>query len=214
MSRRCRGLAPCNLGLGLGWRPRKSCPSGSRCRWTHGSFPVRNLGGCDARTARAGQLLPQPQNPPDAPALTAIDDETDTPRRAAAAGMVFPQRKAVSVIKRQLLAGDDVPPRHDPDPPSSCLGAAVGRTRVIDQSSDVPPAPAIEIVALVQFEDINRTIAATPGPFGALRLPPPRFGLGDFLARVLNDSGPIGNIGLRVNPASVDGGVGRTNPRI
>ncbi len=165
-------------------------------------------------TLESGGAAADLEDFPHPPALGAVYDVANATRRAATAGMIFPEGVAVSIIKGHLLACGDVTPGQDPNSSLAGFSAAIGRARVIDEPGDVAARAAVEIVTLIQVEDIDGAITAPPGAFQPPRLAPPGFGLGDLLAHIFDDAGAIRNVTACIYATAMNGGVSRVYPGI
>ena len=146
----------------------------------------------------------RPRNAAQEPTLTGVDDKSRAPGTAATARVLPPFLEGETVIKRELFARGDLPPRDNPDMTADSIGATIGRTRVVDQTRDVAPRAAIEIVPRVELENINTIVAAAPTARQAQRFSPLRLHLGDAFAGVFDHPRPIGNGCARIDAASVN----------
>lgn len=126
--------------------------------------------------------------------------------------MLPPFVESKPVIERELFAGDNLPPRNNPDTPTAVIGAAVRSARVVDQSSDIAPRTAIQIVPGIEFKNID-TIISAPSPAGqAQRFTPLRLHLRNTFARIFDHERTIGNSFTSIDTAAVDGRSPVLNP--
>jgi len=89
--------------------------------------------------------------------------------------------QVVTVIKRNFLAGLDVPQRPDPDAALFAKGLAIRRATVIEKTRRIPFDISVQIEFLVEAE--NKPVLR----LAAMQ----RFRLGDALSNVFDDTRPF-----------------------
>ena len=130
--------------------------------------------------------------------------EPGAPRMAAKARVVPPLAELETVIESELFTGCDVTAGHNPDPPAPHFHATIRCARVIDQTRDIAPDAAVEIVAGVEFEDIHAIVLPPIPSREPLPLPLRRFGFRDAFARVFDDARAIRDRTTRVDAAPMN----------
>src|SRR4051812_21012538 len=96
-----------------------------------------------------------------------------------AAGMFSKRVEIVTVIERELLAGGDVPTRHDPEFALQAFDVTIRSAAMVYETRGIPFNPAVQIALVIQAKN-----AIIPPP-----APPQRLLLGDNLAHVLDNPG-------------------------
>lgn len=152
------------------------------------------------------------RNFPQPPALPAVHDESRTAFASAKARVLPPFIERKAVVKRQLLAGRNIPARDDPDAPFEVVRPAIGAARVVDQPRHIPARATIEVMPPVEFEDIYAVVTAPPPAFQPQLLAPLRLRLGDPLPGVFDDARAAGNQGRRIDAAPMNARRTMANP--
>jgi len=144
------------------------------------------------------------RNFPQPPSLPAVHDETRTAFTPAPARVLPPFLKRKAVVKRQLVAGRNIPARDDPDAPPEVVRPAIRAACMVDQPRHIPARATVEVMPPVEFEDIYAVVTAPPPAFQPQLLAPLRLRLGDPLPGVFDDARAAGNQGRRIDPAPMD----------